>query len=267
LAPIITMTTDFGLTDPFAGVMKGVILSIAPNATIVDITHEINPQDIQQGVYVIANSYGYFPKGTIHVCVVDPGVGTERRPLICEAGGHYFIGPDNGLFTETFRREKNAVARVITDRNKMLQNVSATFHGRDVFAPAAAHLANGAALESFGPAAEDIKAIDLPWETRPAPDLIIGEVIYIDRFGNAVTNISRSIVEKTARDMEKNEFGVDFSAGTIDGILPNYSSAEDEESPCAVFGSWDTLEIFVKNNDAAFIYGIETGDEVRIRVF
>ncbi|MBI5815554.1 MAG: SAM-dependent chlorinase/fluorinase [Nitrospinae bacterium] len=265
MPPIVTLTTDFGLSDPFVGVMKGVMLSINPSITLVDITHEINPQDVRQAVYVIGSAFEYFPKGTIHLCVVDPGVGSERKAVAFEAGGQYFIGPDNGVFTEVLRRTKVSASHEITNPSVILPNQSATFHGRDVFAPAAAHLAKGTPLNSFGPPAENLMSMDLPWEMRPAPDLVVGEVIYIDHFGNAITNITRSLVERAAREMDGAQVRIGFENGAIDGVLSNYSEADEEMSACAVFGSWDTLEIFVRNGDAAFIHGLEVGDEVQIR--
>src|SRR5579885_3526225 len=138
--PLITLTTDFGTSDHFAGTMKGVILAIAPRAAIVDITHEILPYDINEAAFVIAQAWRYFPKKTIHMVVVDPGVGSERRPILCEAGGQYFIAPDNGVLSMIYDSESHRV-RAITNPKLMRKEVSRTFHGRDVFAPAAAHLA------------------------------------------------------------------------------------------------------------------------------
>ncbi|MBI4665742.1 MAG: SAM-dependent chlorinase/fluorinase [Nitrospinae bacterium] len=262
---IITLTTDFGITDPFVGVMKGVMLSINPSARFVDITHEIEPQNIKQAVYVISSSFEYFPAGSIHLCVVDPGVGSERKPLAFEAEGHFFVGPDNGIFTEVARKRKPAQIREITNPAYMLEKISATFHGRDIFAPSAAHLSMGAPLESFGPRLANLKSMDLPWEMRPSPNLLVGEIIYIDQFGNAITNLTRALIEKTARELNSSVIKVELEEASVDGILPHYSAAGDEDTLSATFGSWDTLELFVKNGDAALLYGLETETDVRIR--
>lgn len=262
---IVTITTDFGIIDPYVGVMKGVMLSIEPGLTIVDISNEIEPQNIMQAAYVISASFEYFPKGTAHLCVVDPGVGSERMPIIVEAGGHYFVGPDNGVFTEAQRKHGDAVAREITNMEKTLTRISSTFHGRDIFAPVAARLARGEPAESFGPVIDSISLLDLPWETRPSPNALVGEVIYIDRFGNAVTNLTKSLIEKVRAESGDKSVTILTGEESIGDILPYYSAAYEEDSLNAVYGSWDTLEIFVKNGDAALLYGIEVGDDVEAR--
>ena len=262
---IVTITTDFGVIDPYVGVMKGVMLSIEPGLTIVDITNEIEPQNIMQAAYVVSASFEYFPKGTAHLCVVDPGVGSERRPIIVEAGGHYFIGPDNGVFTEALRKHSGAVARQITNTDKHLPRVSSTFHGRDIFAPVAARLARGEPAESFGPVINSVSMLDLPWETRPAPNMLMGEVIYIDRFGNAVTNLTRSLVERVLAEAGGEGVMILIGDDIAEDIQPHYSAAYDEDGLYALYGSWDTVELFVKNGDAAMLYGIEIGDDVEAR--
>ncbi|MBF0290835.1 MAG: SAM-dependent chlorinase/fluorinase [Nitrospinae bacterium] len=264
---IVTITTDFGIIDPYVGVMKGVMLSIDPGLTIVDITNEIEPQNIMQAAYAISASFEYFPKGAVHLCVVDPGVGSERMPIIVEAGGHYFVGPDNGVFTEAIRKHGDAVFRRITNSEKTLTRISSTFHGRDIFAPVAARLARGELAESFGPVIESISMLDLPWETRPSPNTLVGEVIYIDRFGNVVTNLTRSLIEKVRSESGDKSVTILIGEESIEDILPYYSAAYDEDALNAVYGSWDTLEIFLKNGDAALLHGIEIGDDVEARFF
>lgn len=262
---IVTITTDFGIIDPYVGVMKGVMLSIEPGLTIVDITNDIEPQDVMQAAYVISASFEYFPKGAAHLCVVDPGVGSERMPIVVEAGGHYFVGPDNGVFTEAMRKNSDAVARQITNMEKTLNRVSSTFHGRDVFAPVAARLARGEPVESFGPVIKSINMLDLPWETRPSPNTLLGEVVYIDRFGNAVTNITRSLVERVLSETGGEGVMILIGDYIVEDIQPHYSAAYDEDGLYALYGSWDTLELFVKNGDAALLYGIGIGDDVEAR--
>lgn len=262
---IVTITTDFGIIDPYVGVMKGVMLSIEPGLTIVDITNEIEPQNIMQAAYALSASFEYFPKGTAHLCVVDPGVGSERLPIIVEAGGHYFVGPDNGVFTEALKKHSGAVARQITNMEKTLTRISSTFHGRDIFAPVAARLARGEPAESFGPVVDSINMLDLPWETRPAPNALVGEVIYIDRFGNVVTNLTRSLLERVRAESGGKSVTILVGEESIEDIVPYYSAAYDEETLNALYGSWDTVEFFVKNGDAALLYEIEIGDDVEAR--
>lgn len=262
---IVTITTDFGIIDPYVGVMKGVMLSIEPGLTIVDITNEIEPQNIMQAAYAISASFEYFPKATTHLCVVDPGVGSERLPIIVEAGGHYFVGPDNGVFTEAIRKHGDAVFRRITNSEKTLTRVSSTFHGRDIFAPVAARLARGEPVESFGPVIESISMLDLPWETRPSPNTLVGEIVYIDRFGNAVTNLTRELMERVHAESEAESVSIMIGDNVIEDIFHHYSEAYDEDGLYALYGSWETLEIFVKNGDAALLHGIGIGDDVEAR--
>ena len=182
----ITLLTDFGEKDPYAGMMKGVILGIDPAAHIVDITHGVEPQDIREAAFLVDEYYRYFPPGTVHVVVVDPTVGSDRRPIIVSRGGHHFVGPDNGVFT--FVTVGTCEVRVIENRNFMLPSISPTFHGRDIFAPAAARLARGFYPFAFGRQITDPVALT---GLDPVDDgnTLRGEVVRFDRFGNAITNI------------------------------------------------------------------------------
>jgi S-adenosyl-L-methionine hydrolase (adenosine-forming) len=184
---LVTLTTDFGTADHFTGAMKGVILSIAPSVQIVDITHEIRAFDILDGGFAIAQSYRYFPKKTIHVIVVDPGVGSTRRPLLVEMAGQYFIAPDNGVLSLIFAHERGK-ARHITNQRYFLNPLSRTFHGRDVFAPVAAHLAAGVPASRFGPRIEDHLRLNFDPPARQDRRTWTGCVLKIDRFGNIITN-------------------------------------------------------------------------------
>ena len=185
--PILTLTTDFGLCDHYTGVMKGVILGICPKAQIVDISHEVTPHEISEGGYVIAQAWRYFPKKTVHVVVVDPGVGTARRPILMEAGGHYFLAPDNGVLSAIFYAEKHKV-RLISNERYFRKPVSRTFHGRDIFAPVAAHLAAGVPAARMGKLIEDYLKPSEEKPQRTGKRTWIGKVIKIDRFGNLVTS-------------------------------------------------------------------------------
>jgi hypothetical protein len=185
---IITLTTDFGTTDPFAGTMKGVILEIQPAVQIVDITHDLQAFEIADGAFSIAQAYRYFPKRTIHVVVVDPGVGSTRRPILAEMAGQFFVAPDNGVLSIIFAHEKPKV-RHITNERYFLKPVSRTFHGRDVFAPVAAHLASGIAPARFGKLIDDYIQLTFHRPTKTGKSAWTGSVLKVDRFGNLITNL------------------------------------------------------------------------------
>src|SRR5262245_32283700 len=191
----ITLTTDFGTRDWFVGTMKGVILGIKPRARVVDITHEIAPGDIRGGAFALMASCRYFPKGTLHVAVVDPGVGSRRRAIAVRTANSILIGPDNGVLSWALRGETIQSIRQLENRRYFLEPVSRTFHGRDIFAPVAAHLSRGVALERLGRELHDL--VRLPWpEPVKQREEIRGEIVYIDRFGNAITNIRGERIPK-----------------------------------------------------------------------
>jgi len=181
---IITLTTDFGLHDPFVGIMKGVILGIAPGAQIVDISHDVQSYDVLEGAFVVETAYRYFPKGTVHVVVVDPGVGSARRPIAASAHGQLFVGPDNGVLSGIVDGE----VYHITNRGLFLSSVSRTFHGRDIFSPVAAHLARGASIGSVGPLLPDFVKQPLP-QPQVHFGKLLGAILRIDKFGNIITNL------------------------------------------------------------------------------
>ncbi len=265
---VITLTTDFGSKDSFVGVMKGVMLKINRESTFVDITHQITPQNVGQAAYVIYSAFSYFPQGAVHLCVVDPGVGSSRSPVVLEAAGHYFVGPDNGIFTKIIRNFEPTAIHEIVNRDFMEPDVSSTFHGRDVFAPAAAWLSRGTVrLEEFGPAVKAPVTLDLPKQVRSAANLIEGSIIYIDGFGNAVTNITRSLLEEVEKNIQADGVEIALHAGVIKSILPNYSMAPDQNTICATIGSWNTLEVFLANGDAAGVFGLAVDDHVEVRYY
>ena len=184
----IVLLTDFGLKDHYVGVMKGVIARIAPQVQVIDLTHAVPPQDIRGGSFHLWASYRFFPSGSIFVAVVDPGVGTERRGLLIEIEERFFIGPDNGLFSLIIDHHPDFVAYELTNRTYFLEQISHTFHARDIFAPVAAHLASGVSPESFGPRVRDL--VRLPFPTiREEEERLIGSIIHVDHFGNLITNI------------------------------------------------------------------------------
>lgn len=241
--PVITLLTDFGTADYFVGAVKGAILSVNRRAVIVDITHEIPPQDIEAGAFTLLAAYKTFPAGTIHLGVVDPGVGSKRRPIIVSANEQFFVGPDNGLFTYVYDREPSHRIVHITSDHFFRPQPSTTFHGRDVFAPVAAALANGVAFEEFGADIDD--AVRLPSLETPL------RIIHIDRFGNCVTNITR--------DQAPREIVV--QGRTITEFRRFYGEGNDE-ALFAIWGSAGFLEISVNGGSAAQVLSVKRGDPI-----
>jgi S-adenosylmethionine hydrolase len=253
--PLITLLTDFGLKDHFVGVMKGVIASIAPAARIIDITHEVEPYVIAQARFLLAQSWPYFPKGTIHVTVVDPGVGSARRPILVQAHGHLFVGPDNGLFSDLLEAPGTKV-RLIANRKLMLPAISTTFHGRDVFAPVAAYLAVGVAASHAGPLIRD--AIGTSGRAlQPSAYRWVGEVVHVDRFGNLITNLPASCTAGSGR------FVLKIAAYELLDVAASYS-AMAPRTPALVAGSSGFLEITVNQDSAARLLGLGVGTRVEV---
>ena len=259
---IITLTTDFGYKDPFVGEMKGVILSINPDAVVVDLTHDINPQDIEQGAFIIGTSHRYFPKGTVHVAVVDPGVGSARRAVIIEADGDYFVGPDNGIFSyivsSIVSSSKNLKAVHITEERYMLSKDSPTFQGRDLFAPVAAWLSKGIALEEFGPVIHDLNTVPIP-EPVVESAVVRGNVIYIDRFGNAITNITMNDLSGLGEN-----YIVEIKGREV-RTLKYYSEASGNDLNCLINSSGH-LELFVNRGNASERFSIYKGERVVVHI-
>ena len=239
----ITLLTDFGTADYFVGAMKGVILSINPQAVIVDITHEIPAQDVAAGAFTLLAAYDTYPEETIHVAVVDPGVGSSRRPIVVSAGNHLFVGPDNGLFTHILERGPAFAAFHITDEKHFRHPVSNTFHGRDIFAPVAAALSTGVNPSSFGPQISD--PILLFKSAEP-------HVVYIDHFGNLITNITRDDLQEGAKlTVNGHEISV-FRRFFGENI-------GEPDEPFAIWGSAGFLEIAVNGGSAAELLQVKRG--------
>jgi S-adenosylmethionine hydrolase len=240
--PVVTLTTDFGLRDPYVAAMKGAILDIAPAVDLVDITHEVERHDIAEGALALEAAAPFFPRGTIHVAVVDPGVGTARRGIVLEARGHVFVGPDNGLFTP-FVDADGWHAFELHAPEFRLPVVSRTFHGRDVFAPAAAHVARGVPPARFGPPVAD--PVLLPWlEVRAVAGDIAGTVVHVDRFGNLITSIHAEAVESLGPDVTVQVAGRTVSVvGTYGELSVGVAGA--------LLGSSNRLEIAVREGSAA----------------
>jgi S-adenosylmethionine hydrolase len=255
---LITLTTDFGLADAFVGTMKGVILARAPRATIVDLTHGVAPGDIRAGAFALLTGCRYFPKGTVHVAVVDPGVGSARRAIAVRTRDYWFVGPDNGVLSWALARETVRSVRRIANARLWLRPVSRTFHGRDVFAPVAAHLARGGSFHSVGPELADYAR--LPWPAlREAGGEITGEVLVVDRFGNAITNIPEAGLPAGM------PAGVVWAGRRRLCRVEACYAAVPPGGTVAVFGSSGFLEIAVNGGSAAPRFGLHPGSRVTLR--
>lgn len=260
--PLITLLSDFGVRDWFVPSMKGVILRINPTVSIVDLSHDITPHQIEEAGFFLASCIHYFPEGTIHVAVVDPGVGTSRRPLLISTGGAFFIGPDNGLFSEILEHYPKAEVRTINNRYYGLQTAGSTFDGRDVFAPAAAWLSTGVPKELFGPVIHDPVRRFL---VRPAwqEESLLGRIVCVDHFGNLISNLRREDVD--AVEVRSQGAGVLIRLGTwtIDGLVTSYSEGSYND-PCALINSNGYVEVFLRERNAAVTLRLGLGDEVRL---
>lgn len=257
---IITLTTDFGLSDPYVGVMKGVILSRAANVTIVDLSHQIQPQDIQSASLTLLHSYRFFPSRTIHLAIVDPGVGGDRNIICLENDQHFFIGPDNGVLTPFL--ETCSALHLVTNKDLFLPTVSHTFHGRDIIAPVAAHLASGTPIEQIGPPLPTEKCTRVePHQAVILKDSIVGTIINIDHFGNLRSSITAADLEKIG-DLAKPTISIGFH--TIHKLSSTYGEG-DKIEPLALLDSRDHLEIAVKNASAAKRLNVKVGDRIVVR--
>lgn len=260
--PLITLLTDFGERDCFVASMKGVILSINADVSILDLSHQIASHQIQEAGYFIKSCYRYFPKSTIHVAVVDPGVGTERRPLLIEAAGSFFIGPDNGLFSEVLEQEVGAKVWQLSDPQYRRETAGSTFDGRDVFAPAAAWLSKGIPPSFFGPSIQDPirRSVAMPeWHE----ELLIGKIVSIDRFGNLISNITARQVREFRATRDGSKVEVHIGSHIIDELVGSYSEG-NRQRPSALINSSGNLEIFFQEESAAQHLQISVGQEVRL---
>jgi hypothetical protein len=268
---VITLTTDFGYTDAYVAAMKGVILSLNPEAILVDLCHSIAPQNISQGAFVLSSAVKYFPSGTIHLIVVDPGVGTLRRAIILKSPDYFFIAPDNGVLsyvikpsltrsklTSTKLRKLPAEFQAVAITNPKFWRypVSNTFHGRDVMAPVAAYLSLGTPLEQFGEKVTSILILPFPQPQKELNGEIIGRVIHIDRFGNLITNVSR-------QDLPESKVAFEVAGKIVEGLSHSY--AEGGEL-LAIIGSSGHLEFAWRDGSAADKLGIKIGDRIKIRL-
>jgi len=269
-APIITITTDFGTEDAYVPAMKGTMLSIAPAARLVDVTHEIAPQDIMESAFVLQSSQPFFPTGTVHLVVVDPGVGTDRRAVALRHDDHWFVGADNGLFPLVLNgATPDAVVELDNPDVWRTPSPSNTFHGRDIFAPAAAHLAAGRALDEIGSPIDELD--ELQWAVpTTSPEAVQGRIIHVDHFGNCITNIQRSTLAEVL-DLDADAPPVDafpalegYVGNTVLDALHSTYGAVAEGDPLLLFGSTDYLEVGVNGGNAAELLSIRKGDSIKV---
>jgi len=269
---IITLTTDFGTSDTYVGIMKGVILSINPNVQIVDLIHVIPPQDIYEAAFSIYTAHSYFPKGTIHVIVVDPGVGSDRQAIVSRTDSAFFVCPDNGVLSYLLQNIGNEGGQLmssvaIQNSAYYLPEVSNTFHGRDIFAPVAAHLSLGVSLEDIGPPVQTL--VQLPIQVPELTDgVLTGQIVKIDRFGNAITNISETAIARLKSASTGGISTYEIRVGSVRLHRFNRAYAESGVGkPLAIIGSSGLLEIAINGGNAKEDLGIKWGDPVVIQRF
>ena len=258
---IVTLTTDFGLQDAYVGIMKGVILSINPEARVIDISHQIIAGAVFQASVLIREAYGFFPDGTVHVAVVDPGVGSERRPVLVRSGNYFFVGPDNGIFWPVISAGGSITVIHLTESKYFLPDVSHTFHGRDIFAPVAAHLSRGVDPREMGSVISDPLPLQHP-TPRQKKDVLYGQVIRVDRFGNLVTNIHRKDLEgflKEGRPI------IRVGKMVVEGVCNTYSEVNAGKTLVMV-GSSDYLEIAVNLGRACDRLGRDSDETIGMEV-
>jgi S-adenosylmethionine hydrolase len=258
---IVTLITDFGTKGEYSGAMKGAILRVNPRCQIIDITHEIEPQNIRQAAWVLEASYPYYPPGTIHVVVVDPGVGMARRAVVLHKEGYTFVGPDNGVFSRVLDKGGRISAYEITKRKIFLSPLSDTFHGRDIFAPAAGHLSIGLEPRFLGPRARDLTTIEWPIP-RLSRGRLRGVILWADSFGNLITNVSR---KEHGPELERRRLLIKGKGWRIERICRTYGESLPGQ-PLALFGSGGSLELSVNRGNALNTLGLNPGDPIIIKL-
>ena len=262
--PVITFLTDFGTSESYVGVMKGVVLNIFADVQLVDITHDVAPQQVMAGAWQLATSYRYFPAGTIHVCVVDPGVGSARQPIALHAGDWFFVGPDNGLFSYVLAEQPVHEAVVLSNAAYHLPQVSTTFHGRDIFSPAAAHIASGVSLAALGTRVDPstLQRIDTDLPERQGGE-IHAHVVLADHFGNLISNIPFSLVPDL---FSSSSVRLDFPAQGISVSERRrfFSAATNEGKPFIYVGSSGYVAVAIQNGNASKTLGVEDGAAIKL---
>lgn len=264
---IITLLTDFGLNDEYVGTMKGVILSVNPSATIIDITHNIDPHDIIQAAFTIKSSYKFFPEGTVHLVVVDPGVGGSRTIIAIEMAGHTFLAPDNGILT-LLVEERNIDKIIRVDNKKFfLKSISQTFHGRDIFAPVSAHISSGIKINDIGTPINKNELVKL---SIPEPRIsdkgeLVGTIVSIDHFGNLITNIDSNCLKNFCRPEFRKKPEINIANSKISGLSESYENSSPN-SPLIIVGSRGYLEIAINCGSAKSYFKAEKGNTITVNL-
>ncbi|MBI3806055.1 MAG: SAM-dependent chlorinase/fluorinase [Nitrospirae bacterium] len=259
---LITLLTDFGDRDWFVASMKGVIFTINPHATIVDLSHQIAPHRIDEAGYFLKCCYREFPEGTIHAVVVDPGVGSARRAIAVKSGRYFFLAPDNGVLTYIFDAEQPVEVREIDQRKFRRESPGHTFDGRDLFAPAVARLVQHEPFESYGPVIENYRTFSIPqpcWEQTA----LVGEIVYVDRFGNLISNLTQQHLENARSVTKRRQSFIRIGERIIDGLVNSYSEGMAEK-PSALINSDGKLEVFLKESSAADLLQMKRGGRIEV---
>ncbi len=259
---VITLLTDFGDRDYFVASMKGVILGINPQARIVDLSHNVAPHQIEDAAYLLKASCKYFPDGTVHVAVVDPGVGSLRRPLLVTTSRHFFVAPDNGLLSYIYQEETDVEVRQIENKQYRLDSEGTTFDGRDLFAPAAAWLTRGQQPGSYGKLIQDYVKLPLP-EPAWQGGALAGTIVYVDRFGNLISNLTPFHIKDVQGRTRRSDVSIRIGGVTIDGLLKNYSQGS-ADAPHALINSNGQVEVFVKEGSAANRLKLGRGGKIEV---
>lgn len=259
--PPIVLTTDFGQIDEYVGVLKGVILSINPEAAVIDLCHAVPPQNIGRAAELIFRNHEYFPAASIHLCIVDPGVGTERRIIVVKANSQLFLGPDNGVFSRLLETDETAKVYELTNRSWFLKDISNTFQGRDIMAPVAAHLSRGVPIDEAGPSISRESCVIIAASVPRCSDSeIIGEIVSIDRFGNLITNIETIHFDRLVRE---GGLTIRIKSSEVGFHHTSYAKLPDRR-PAALLNSSNLLEICIKNGSAADFFEVQIGDRVLV---
>ncbi|MSQ77660.1 MAG: hypothetical protein EXR97_04310 [Nitrospiraceae bacterium] len=259
---VITLLTDFGDRDYFVASMKGVILGINPQARIVDLSHAVTPHQVEEAAYLMKAAYKYFPDGTVHVTVVDPGVGGTRRPLLVTTSRHFFVAPDNGLLSFIYQEETGVEVRQIENKQYRLDSEGTTFDGRDLFAPAAAWLTRGQQPGSYGKLVQDYVKLPMPEPTWQGGALA-GTIVYVDRFGNLISNLTPFHVKDVQGRTRRSDVSIRIGGVTIDGLLKNYSQGS-ADVPHALINSNGQVEVFVREGSAADRLKLGRGERIEV---
>ncbi len=255
----VSLVTDFGLCDNFVGVMKAVILKINPRTQIVDLCHEVFPQDILAAAFLLSSAYAYFPRGTVHLVVVDPGVGSKRKGIIVKTKDYFFVAPDNGVLSLVLQKESPLKIVEIINFRYFLRPVCSSFHGRDIFAPVAAHLSYGESIDNFGKSLTSYHKLEFP-KIKISADTLAGEIIYIDRFGNLVSNIEKKDFFNIVKN---NKYKIFVRNKTINRLSEGYGDSAPLK-PLALFDSFGFLEIAVNSHSAEKILNVNKGAAIKI---